>query len=124
MLENNLSATNSQLLTSNATNTKLRNEIAYLNQQIDKTNLKLINQTTEKNSLESKMFAMQRSLKPTQMKAIDYEGKAQQLEAQQIELKSINRALRKELEMAEISHNNNKSEIQMENPDIQKFRNS
>ena len=44
----------------------------------------LINQTTEKNRLESKMFAMQRSLKTTQMKAIDYEGKAQQLEAQHI----------------------------------------
>ena len=110
-LENNLSATNSKLLTSNATNTKLRNEIAYLNQQIEKVNFKLINQTTEKNRLESKMFAMQRSLKTTQMKAIDYEGKAQQLEAQHIELKSINRALRKELEIAEISHSNTKSEL-------------
>eukprot|EP00943_MAST-04B_sp_MAST-4B-sp1_P007960 g7960.t1 len=111
LLETNLSKTNSQLLTSNATITKLRNEISYLNQQLEKTNVKLLHQTTEKNNLESKVYAMQRSLKTTQIKAIDYEGKAQQLEAQKHDLKSINRALRKELEMAETSLNKTKAEL-------------
>ena len=44
LLETNLSKTNSQLLTSNATITKLRNEIAYLNKQLEKINVKLLHQ--------------------------------------------------------------------------------
>ena len=113
LLEADLDETKAQLTTANATITKLRNEIRYLHQQVDKSNTKLLQKTTSHNEMEDNYFTLQRSLKTTQIKAIDFEGQVQQLQAQKLELKNVNRALRKELEMAQVSHNSTKSELKV-----------